>query len=144
MLRTLLLSLVLSIFAFGSESDSANPGAVNEITGTGALGEKVFGLNPDTGVQLGGLWIPDYNYLFSGGLDPHQGGGNNLLQLSLYLDLEKLNIWRGGRFYVDFLQFNGSAVNDEAGSVQGYNGLVAQSPFQRSELYQFWFQQMRK
>jgi len=142
-IRALFLLLLISCtLAYGNEVDSSNPGAVNAITGTGALGKKVFGFTPDSGVQLGGLWIPDCNYLLAGGLKPHRGGGNNLLQLSLYLDLEKLHIWKGGRFYVDFLQFNGSAVNDEAGTVQGYNGLVAQSPFHRSELYQLWFQQI--
>jgi len=121
--------------------DSSNPGAVSVIAGTGALGEKVFGFKPDSGVRIGGLWIPDYNYLFTGGSKPHRGGGNNLLQLSLYLDMEKLLLWKGGRFYVDFLQFNGSPVNDEAGTVQGYNSLVTQTPLNRSELYQLWWQQ---
>ncbi len=136
------LLLVLHAALPGNEPTSSNPGAVTVITGTGALGEKVFRFKPDSGMRLGGLWIPDYNYLLSGGLKPHRGGGNNLLQLSLYLETEKLHLWKEGSFYFEFLQFNGSQVNSDAGTVQGYNSLPALPPLNRSELYQAWLHQV--
>lgn len=119
---------------------SSNPGTVNIQTGTGALGEA-FGLKKDSGIRLGGLWIGDLNYLFCGGAKPKKWSGNNLFQLSLSLDTEKLNGWKGGLFNVEFFQFNGRPTNAEAGCVQGYNSLTSTPPRDRSELYQIWFRQ---
>ena len=50
---------------------SANPGAVNQITGTGQAGEWL-GFQKDSGVFLGGVWAGDTNYLISGGNQPHE------------------------------------------------------------------------
>src|SRR5436190_501018 len=45
---------------------SANPGANNIVTGTGALG-RFLGFPKDSGVYLGGTWIGDGGWLMSGG-----------------------------------------------------------------------------
>lgn len=119
---------------------SSNPGAVNKETGTGELGE-FLGISKESGVRLGGLWIPDENYLFCGGVKPHRWGGNNLVQVMLSIDTEKALAWPGGFFAVEFLQFNGSNVNAEAGVVQNYNSLPGPPPLARSELYQLWYRQ---
>jgi len=134
------LGLFFATAVFG-DSISSNPGAVNISTGTGKLGE-LLGLKIDSGVRLGGLLIEDANYLFCGGVDPRKWSGNSLFILDLNLNTEKLKWWQGGAFGAEFLQFNGQPTNDEAGTVQGYNSLVASPPFgNRSELYQIWFRQ---
>ncbi len=119
---------------------SSNPGSVNIETGTGVLGETL-GFSKESGVRLGGLWIGDMNYLITGGFKPKNWSGNNLFQLALSLDSEKLNLWKGGLFEIEFLQFNGRATNADAGAVQGYNSLTVTPPLDRSELYQLWFRQ---
>jgi carbohydrate-selective porin OprB len=71
---------------------SANPGAVNQTTGTGQAGEWL-GFKKDSGVYLGGVWAADTNYLISGGEQPGTWSWNSLLILSLRLDSEKLIGW---------------------------------------------------
>ncbi len=119
---------------------SANPGAVNQVTGTGQAGEWL-GFKKDSGVFLGGVWAADTNYLISGGEQPGSWSWNSLLILSLGLDSEKLVGWKGGKFGIDFLQFDGEPTNQRAGSVQGYNSLPGPPPLHRSELYQLWWRQ---
>jgi porin len=119
---------------------SANPGAVNQITGTGQAGEWL-GFEKDSGVFLGGVWAADTNWLISGGKQPGAWSQNSLLIVSLGLDSEKLIGWKGGKFGIEFLQFNGEPTNQQAGSVQGYNSLPGPAPLNRSELYQLWWRQ---
>jgi porin len=119
---------------------SANPGAVNQITGTGQAGEWL-GFKKDSGVFLGGVWAADTNYLISGGEQPRSWSWDSLLILSLGLDSEKLVGWKGGKFGIDFLRFDGDPANQRAGSVQGYNSLPGLPPLHRSELYQLWWRQ---
>jgi porin len=119
---------------------SANPGAVNQITGTGQAGE-CLGFKKDSGVFLGGVWAGDTNYLISGGEQPGEWSWNSLLIISLGLDSEKLIGWKGGKFGIEFLQFDGQLTNQQAGSVQGYNSLPGPPPLDRSELYQVWWRQ---
>ena len=123
-----------------SKAISSNPGAVNIETGTGSLG-RALGLKKESGIRFGGLWIGDLNYLISGGAKPHKLSGNNVALLSLSVDPEKFSSWKGGRFAIEFLQFNGRPTNREAGTIQGYNSLTGESPLDRSELYQLWFRQ---
>jgi porin len=127
-----------------AEGISSNPGAVDARTGTGELAEMIeglLGLPRDTGVFLGGVWVADANCLLSGGVDPGKWSFNRLLILDAGLDAEKLIGWPGGRFGVEFLQFNGEHTNQQAGSVQGYNSLPGPDPLHRSELYQIWWRQ---
>jgi porin len=44
-------------------------------------------------------------------------------------------------FGVDFLQFNGSNTNGQAGAAAGYNAIVGPPPFNRSELLEAWYLQ---
>ncbi len=119
---------------------SANPGAINQITGTGQAGEWL-GFKKDSGVFLGGVWAADTNCLISGGEQPGAWSWNSLLIISLGLDFEKLIGWKGGKFGIQFLQFDGQPTNQQAGSVQGYNSLPGPPPLDRSELYQLWWRQ---
>lgn len=123
---------------------SANPGATDQTPGTGMVGgviQEWLGAGKDTGVWLGGLWLGDANFLISGGAQPGKSTLNSLVILGLRLDAEKLSGWKGGKFGVEFLQFNGSPTNAQAGSVQGYNSLPGPEPLNRSELYQLWWRQ---
>lgn len=123
---------------------SANPGAINQTTGTGAAGrfiEKHLGLKKDTGISLGGVWVGDTNFVISGGADPHAWSFNSLFILGLGIDFEKVVGWKGAKFGIEFLQFNGQHTNQQAGSAQGYNSLPGPDPLNRSELYQLWLRQ---
>lgn len=129
--------------SLGIDDDAAisgNPAATNAKTGTGWLG-KTLGIPANTGVTLGGLWLLDANKVLSGGAEPGAWSFNSALVISLDLDAWKLFGWQGASFGVQFLQFNGQDTNGEAGTVQGYNGIVATPPFTRSELYQAWYLQ---
>lgn len=119
---------------------SGNEGAVNFTTGDGFL-QRLLKIPSDSGIQLGGIWLGDYNILMSGGAQPGASSWNSLLITSLQLDAEKLIGWAGADFGVQFLQFNGEDTNGQAGSVQGYNGLPGLPPLDRSELYQAWYRQ---
>lgn len=111
-----------------SNAISSNPGAVNIENGTGALGERL-GFEKGSGIRIGALLIEDLNYLLAGGLKPKKWSGNSVFILSLNLDTEKLRWWSGGNVGIEFLQFNGSPTNREAGTVQGYNSLTGPPPF---------------
>lgn len=123
-----------------NESVSGNPAATTFRTGTGWLGQTL-GIPESSGVSLGGLWLGDTNKLFSGGAQPGAWSSNSALFVSLNVNANKLLGWRGASFGVQYLQFYGQNTNAEAGSVQGYNGIVGSMPFQRNELYQAWYLQ---
>jgi porin len=119
---------------------SGNPAAAADMPGTGLAGQLLH-LPEDRGLRLGGVWLGDYNILMSGGAQPGMSSWNSALIVGANIDAEKLVGWKGADFGIQFLQFNGQNTNGQAGSVQGYNSLVATPPFDRSELYQVWFRQ---
>jgi carbohydrate-selective porin OprB len=102
---------------------SANPGATNIIPGTGLLGHLI-GLDNIPGVRLGGLWIGNADYLFTGGVKPRTWSFNSLLLLNLNIDAEELMGIPGGSLDAELLQFNGENANGKAGVVIGYDGLT--------------------
>jgi porin len=124
----------------GSQPTSSNPAAVNIVTGTGNLG-KLLGLDPDEGIQLGGLWIGDASGVLSGGRNPGRWGLNSLAIADLFLDTEKLFGWKGGSFGTEFLQFTGQPTNILAGAFPGFDSLEVTPPLTRQELYQLWYRQ---
>ena len=124
----------------GSLPISGNPGAVNIVTGTGALG-RFLGLTPESGLRLGGVWIGDANGLLTGGLKPGRWGFDGLTLVNFSLDTEKRWGWKGGLFGIQFLQFTGTDINGAAGTFPGYNSLQGAPPLTRQEIYQLWFRQ---
>lgn len=122
------------------ESISANPAAVNIVTGTGLLG-RTLGLDKIPGVFLGGLWIGNGNYLVTGGFKPGKWSFNSLFLMGLDLDLEKLAGLPGSQFGVEVLQLNGQGTNEQAGALMGYNGLESPKPLDRTQLYELWWRQ---
>jgi porin len=119
---------------------SANPGAANIIPGTGLLG-RLIGLDNIPGVRVGGLWIGNADYLFTGGVQPRTWSFNSVLFLNLNIDAEKLAGIPGGSLDAELLQFNGEDANDKAGVVTSYDGLTGPKPFVRTQLYELWWRQ---
>lgn len=119
---------------------SGNPAGTDFFPGTGWLG-RALGLKDEWGITLGGLWLADTNFLAAGGAAPGNWTTNSALIIALNLDAEKLVDWRGASFGFQFLQFNGSDTNEQAGSIAGYNGIVGLPPFNRTELLEAWFMQ---
>ncbi len=124
---------------------SGNPAAVEGYTGSGEVQRfllKQFGVKNDHGVRFGGLWLADCNWLITGGAKPGALSCNSALVLDNHIDLKKLTgWWTGGSFGAEFLQLNASPTNDQAGSIQGYNGTPGSDPLTRSELYELWIRQ---
>lgn len=119
---------------------SANPGAVTTTPGTGWLG-RLLGFTPESGIRVGGLWIGNSDYLFTGGVQPRSWSFNSLLVVNLNVDAEKLIGLPGGSFDVSLLQFDGEDANAKAGSIPGYDGLVGTKPLDRTQLYELWWRQ---
>ena len=119
---------------------SANPGASNMIAGTGMLGHLI-GLDNIPGVRVGGLWIGNADYLFTGGVKPRTWGFNSLLFLNLNIDLQKLAGIPGASMEAELMQFNGEDSNGKAGVITAYDGLSGPKPFVRTELYELWWRQ---
>ena len=134
------IALPLNVWGEDDSGVSANPGAVNFVTGTGELG-RLLGFDKASGVELGGLWLGDTNYLASGGAESGKSSFNSLVILDLNIDLEKRLRIPGAQFGAAFLQFNGQSSNAQAGVISGYNSLPGLPPLARSELYELWWRQ---
>ncbi|CAN5848111.1 hypothetical protein BH11PSE3_BH11PSE3_27710 [soil metagenome] len=119
---------------------SGNPAASTFAPGTGWLG-RTMGLRSEWGVTLGGVWLADTNLVASGGAQKGGWTNNSALLVNLGINAEKLVDWQGAAFGFQFLQLNGANTNGEAGSVQGYNGIVGARPFERTELFKAWYSQ---
>ena len=122
------------------EPISANPGATNIIPGTGLLGHLI-GLDRIPGIRLGGLWIGNADYLFTGGVEPRTWSFNSLLLLNLNIDVEELAGIPGASLDAELLQFNGEKANAKAGAVIGYDGMTGPKPLVRTQLYELWWRQ---
>ena len=126
-------------------SISSNPAAVNVTAGNGNLQSFLFKkmhIKNDHGIRFTGAWLGDTNALMSGGIPNAQTWtSDSLFLFDVTLNTEKLGAWRGGLFGTQILQFNGDPVNEQAGTVQGYNSLPGAPPLNRFELYQLWYRQ---
>lgn len=118
---------------------SGNPAAINVLTGTGLLG-RLLGLEEDSGVRLGGLWIGNSDIQMSG-RKPGSVTFNSMGIVDLQVDMKTLAGIPGGSFAATFLQFDGQDSNGQAGVLTGYNGLTETPPLNRSQLYQLWWRQ---
>ena len=70
--------------------------------------------------------------MVAGGVQKGGWTNNSALLVGLGIDAEKLVAWQGASFGFQFLQVNAGNTNGEAGSVQGYNGIVGSPPFNRT------------
>lgn len=119
---------------------AGNPAAVNIVVGNGALG-RLLGIDEESGFRLGGMWLGDASAVLSGGVHGGEWGLNNLAIIDLSLDAEKRWGWEGASFGTQYLDYTGQPTNSLAGTVQGFDGLQAGQPYNRSELYQLWWRQ---
>jgi porin len=101
----------------------------------------MLGLDNIPGVRVGGLWIGNADYLFTGGVKPRTWSFNSLLFLNLNIDLEKLARIPGASIDAEMMQFNGENANGKAGVVTGYDGLPGGKPFVRTGLCELWWRQ---
>ncbi|MCW8400470.1 carbohydrate porin [Legionella sp. PATHC038] len=128
-----------------STSISSNPAADTAVTGNGALQdyiEKTLDIKNNYGFRFGGMLLGDANKLFSGGIPyAKHWTGDELFLFNVTLDTEKMGAWKDGLFGAQYLQLDAQQVNQQAGSIEGYNSIVAVNPIRRSELYQFWYRQ---
>ena len=119
---------------------TTNPQVNPYLNGWGKLG-LLFGLSEESGIRLGGLYVPQFNWTISGGVRPHTTFGGLVLALNAGLDAQKALGISGGTFGIEFLEYTGGATNAAAGSVQQYDGLNGPSPRSRQELLQVWWHQ---
>ncbi|MGH7212254.1 MAG: carbohydrate porin, partial [Acetobacteraceae bacterium] len=119
---------------------TGNPGAVNVAAGTGALG-RLLGLDPESGLRLGGVLVSNANALLAGGNAPGTASYNNLLVVDLQADLDRLAHIPGASMGAALLRFDGQPSNQQAGLATGYNGLPGAPPLDRTELYELWWRQ---
>jgi porin len=122
----------------GDDAIGGNPAFTEFSVGSGALGRK---LELPEGLRLGGIVLSDINKLFVGGAKPGAFAANNLVIMGAEVDTAKTIGWKGGSLGVSFLQFNGQNTNGYAGSLPGYNSIVAAPPYHRTELYEYWISQ---
>ena len=120
----------------------ASPAAVDKEPGTGALG-RWLGLPADSPWRLGGVWVGNGTSQLGGGsANPGGLGGAQQLLLDLGLDLDRSLGWKGAKLWVQGLQVNANQTAATAsGSLQGSNSLVAQPPYDRTELYSYALEQ---
>ena len=119
---------------------TANPQVNPYLNGWGKLG-LLFGLSEESGIRLGGLFVPQFNWTASGGVRPHTTFGGLVLTLNAGVDTQKALGIPGGTFGVEFLEYTGGATNAAAGSIQQYDGLNGPAPRARQELLQLWWHQ---
>ena len=128
--------------SFLSTSIYSVPQANPSIDGWFALGQ-FLGLRQETGIYLGGLCSPHFNWTISGGVKPHTTFGSLALALSLGVDAEKALGIPGGSFCAEFLEYTGGDINSAPGAVQYYLGSGVSVPHVRQELYLlFWHQRL--
>ena len=108
--------------------------------GWGQLG-KVLGLSEASGIRLGGIFVPQFNWTVSGGVRPHTTFGGLLLALNAGVDTQKALGIPGGTFGIEFVEYSGGTTNYAAGSVQLYDGLNNGGPRDRQQLEQLWWHQ---
>jgi len=147
-----LLLLLLSVGSVAAESTApetlsgggeivSNPQATYAFAGWNQLG-KALGLSEDWGVRLGGFFIPEFNWIASGGTRPDSTFVNTALGLHAIVDASKALSIPGGTFGVEFLEFAGGAVDKAAGSVQQFTTMDGAAPRNRQELMQLWWRQV--
>ena len=119
---------------------TTNPQVNPFLNGWGKLGLLV-GLSEESGIRLGGIFVPQFNWTGSGGARPHSEFGGLVATFNAGVDTQKALGIPGGTFGVEFLEYTGGSTNPAAGSVQQYDGLNGPSPRARQELYQLWWHQ---
>jgi porin len=117
-----------------------NPQTAYTFAGQDQLG-RILGLPDEWGLKIGGYFMPEFNWIASGGVDPGATFGALALGLHASLDTQKALCIPGGTLGIEFLESTGGAVNDAAGSVQKLTTMDSPPPRTRQELMQLWWHQ---
>lgn len=92
------------------------------------------------GIQIEGAYTFDLAGNFNGGLKRGTAFLGNI-DLTFDFDLEALDLWRGGKFFVYLLNNHGSALSELMGDFQVANNIEAES---HTRLYEIWYEQQYK
>ncbi len=80
----------------------------------------------------------DHSHNFEGGLG-RGSATRNLLNFNLTLDTQRLGLWEGGTFFLNFQNIHGPGIGDELGDVQGLDNLDADG---RTQISEIWYEQL--
>lgn len=116
----------------------ANPVPIETFAGNGDLG-RALGIKPESGIRFGGSFVSEVDHFLAGSFAPNQTFGNGIAVLQLEANLQTLLGIKDSKISVAGLQFNGSPVNFYSGTIQGFNDLPSTPPYNRTELYTYWF-----
>lgn len=116
----------------------ANPVPIELFAGNGDLG-RALGIKPESGIRFGGYFVSEVDHFLAGSFAPNQTFGNGIAVLQLEANQQTLLGIKDSKISVAGLQFNGSPVNFYSGSIQGFNDLPSTPPYNRTELYTYWF-----
>jgi porin len=99
---------------------------------------EYMGIRPELGARGCTLDITltaDWAKNFMGGLNTEGYNFGHLLNASLSLDTEKLKLWKGGTFFLNFQNENGEFATADAGDIQVADNIDADGRTQISELW---------
>ncbi len=99
---------------------------------------EYMGIRPELGARGCTLDITvtaDWAKNFMGGLNTQGYNFGHLLNASLTLDTEKLKLWKGGTFFLNFQNENGEFATADAGDIQVADNIDADGRTQISELW---------
>lgn len=117
-----------------------NPQAAYNFAGWDQLA-RMLGVSDESGLTMGGYFIPELSWVASGGAKPDSAFDNFALGIHASLDANRAVNIPGGTLGVEFLEYSGGAVNDAAGSVQNLTTMDGPSPRTREQLMQLWWRQ---
>lgn len=89
------------------------------------------------GLQLNFAFTEDLAYNFSGGIDQGFVSLGNI-DFTLTINTERMNLWKGGTFFIYALNNHGKSISNLVGDFQGVDNIEALS---NNRLYEFWYQQ---
>ncbi len=80
----------------------------------------------------------DHSHNFDGGIS-RGSATRHLINFNLTLDTQRLSLWEGGTFFMNFQQIAGPSIGDEVGDVQGASNIDADG---RTQLSEIWYEHL--
>jgi porin len=97
-----------------------------------------YGARPwldDRGISLNAGWYATWGKNLRGGADTEDLLLDNLLNVNVTIDAERLVGWRGATFFANFQHNGGDVFNDQIGDFTGSSNISADRRDQISEIY---------
>lgn len=101
----------------------------------------MLGIRPqlgDRGCIFDATFIADFSKNLRGGLNTEGYNFGHLLNVSITLETEKLHLWKGGEFQLNFQNENGQFGSADVGDLQGADNIDADG---RTQIAELWFSQ---